>query len=254
VRARLPELDTRISRELAFWRDSPHERPGAFDVRLLVHKMSEGLVLLEGIDRHRDRFEQAGAVLELGGGQGWGACLVKSLFDGAVVGSDISAEAIASVPAWEHVTKVTLDRTVACPSFDVPLSDGSFDLVFTFQAAHHFGAHRRTLAEAWRLLKPGGAVLYLQEPTAPDWIYSRAIARANRKRAGYGHDVVEDVLIPNRLLDVGRSLGFAATVRYAPTVTLRGRREFLYYLALGKARRLQRWLPCTADFVFEKPR
>ncbi len=146
-----------------------------------------------------------------------------------------------------------LDRALACPSFDVPLEDESIDLVFTFQSAHHFGAHRRTLAEASRLLRPGGTAVYIHEPTSPEWIYSRAVARVNRKREGLGHQVVEDVLLPARLLEIGRELGFEVLVAYAPTLTLRGPTEFLYYLALRKLRPLQRWLPCTADVVFEKP-
>lgn len=253
ARGGLPPLETRLDRELAHWRESAEERPGAFSAATLVHKLSEGLVLLEAIDRRRAWFERSDAILELGAGQGWAACLVKSMFDARVIASDVSADAVASVPEWERVLGVGLDGALACPSFDVPLADASVDLVFTFQSAHHFGAHRRTLAEAWRLLRPGGAVLYLHEPTAPEWIYPRAVARVNRKRSGMGHGVVEDVLVPARLLELAREIGFDASIAYTPTLTLRGRVEFLYYLALGKLAPLQRVLPCTADLVFEKP-
>jgi SAM-dependent methyltransferase len=253
ARERLPPLEERIDRELDHWRESPTERPAAFAAGTLVHKMSEGLLLLEAIERRRAWFERSEVILELGGGQGWGACLVKSMFDSEVIASDISAEAIATVPVWERLIGVGLDGTLVCPSFDIPLADATVDLLFTFQAAHHFGAHKRTLSEAWRLLRPGGAALYLFEPTAPEWIYPRAVARVNRKRAGHGHHVVEDVLVPSRLLEIGRQLGFDASIVYTPTLTLRGPREFLYYLTLGKLRPLQRWLPCTADLAFEKP-
>jgi len=252
--SRLPPLEARLDRELEHWRESAEERPGAFSATTLVHKLSEGLVLLEAVERRRAWFEQSGSILELGGGQGWASCLVKSMFPGAkVIASDVSADAVASVAEWERVAGVTLDGALACPSFDVPLPDASVDLVFTFQAAHHFGAHRRTLAEAWRLLRPGGALLYLHEPTAPEWIYGRAVARVNRKRSHIGHGVVEDVLVPSRLHGIAREIGFDASVAYTPTLTLRGRVEFLYYLALGKLRPLQRLLPCSADLVFEKP-
>ena len=252
TRARLPALETRLLRELDHWRESPTERPGAFGVETLVHKLNEGRVLLEAVERHRCRFERARTILELGGGQGWAACLVKSMFGSAVITSDVSGEAIATVPEWERVVDVALDGALACPSFDVPLDDASVDLVFAFQAAHHFGAQRRTLAEARRLLRPGGTALYLHEPTSPEWIYPRAVARVNRKRTGLGHQVVEDVLVPDRMVQIGRNLGFDVHVAYAPTLTQRGPTELLYYLALGKLRPLQRWLPCTADFVFER--
>ncbi|MDQ3823156.1 MAG: class I SAM-dependent methyltransferase [Actinomycetota bacterium] len=253
TQTRLPALETRIDRELEFWRESPTERPDAFGSATLVHKLSEGLVLLEAIDRQRRWFERSGSILELGAGQGWAACIVKSMFDARVIASDVSPDAVATVPEWERVIGVGLDDALACPSFEVPLPDESVDLVFAFQAAHHFGAHRRTLCEAWRLLQPGGAALYLYEPTAPEWLYAPAVSRANRKRAGMGHDVVEDVLVPSRLLRIAREVGFDASVAYTPSLTLRGRVEFLYYLALGVLKPLQRSLPCTADFVFEKP-
>jgi len=244
------DLGTRAERELEYWRSSPTEGPGVFDPRNLVHKLTEAQSLLEAIDRHRARFEAARDVLELGGGQGWAACVVKSLFRGRVIGSDLSPEAVASISIWENVFRVHLDQILACPSYDVPLEDESVDLIFTFQAAHHFGAHRRTLAECRRLLRPGGALLYLHEPTAPQWIYSRAVARVNNKRASYDHDVVEDVLVPSELLRIASELGLERSVAFTPTLANRRPVEFLYYLALGQLKLLQRVLPCTADFVF----
>lgn len=209
-------------------------------------------MLLDAVDRHRERFETAMDVLELGGGQGWAACLVKSLFERRVIGSDLSPDAVASVSIWENVFGVRLDEVLACPSYEVPLEDRSVDLIFTFQAAHHFGAHRRTLAECRRLLRPGGALLYLQEPTAPRWVYPRAVARVNKKRASYDHDVVEDVLVPSELLRIASALGFAGSVAFTPTLANRQPVEFLYYLALRQVKPFQRLLPCTADFVFRQ--
>jgi SAM-dependent methyltransferase len=246
------DLPTRAERELDHWRSSATERPGVFDPRNLVHKLTEAQALLEAVDRHREWFESAREVLELGGGQGWAACLVKSLFKGRVTGSDLSPDAVASVSIWEDVFRVHLNEVLACPSYDVPLEDRSLDLIFTFQAAHHFGAHGRTLAECQRLLRPGGALLYLHEPTSPRWIYTRAVARVNNKRASYDHDVVEDVLVPSELLRIASELGLAGSMAFTPTLANRRPVEFLYYLALGKLRPLQRVLPCTADFVFRR--
>ena len=191
-------------------------------------------------------------MLELGGGQGWAACLVKSLFGHRVIASDVSADAVGSVSIWESVFRVRVDGAVACPSYDVPLEDESVDLIFTFQAAHHFGAHRRTLAECRRLLRPNGLVLYLHEPTSQSWLYKRAVARVNHKRASYEHDVVEDVLVPAELLRIASDVGFNGSMAYTPTVTNRRPVEFLYYLALGRLTPLQRVLPCTADLVFRR--
>jgi SAM-dependent methyltransferase len=251
VSSSLPGLSTRVERELEHWRTSPTERPGIFEPTNLVHKLTEAQSLLEAFDRHRPRFERAQTVLELGGGQGWAACLAQSLFGSRVIASDVSPDAIASVPIWEGVFRVRVEA-LACPSYEVPLEDGSLDLIFTFQAAHHFGAHRRTLAECQRLLRPGGTLLYLHEPTAPWWIYGRAVARVNNKRASYDHNGVEDVLVPSELLRIASELGLAGSVAFTPTLANRGPVEFLYYLALGPLKPLQRVLPCTADFVFQR--
>lgn len=247
----LSELSTRVARELEHWRTSPTEGPGVFEPTNLVHKLTEAQSLLEAFDRHRRRFEDARTILELGGGQGWAACLAKSLFGGQVTASDLSPDAIASVPIWEGVFRVRVEA-LACPSYEVPMENGSLDLIFTFQAAHHFGAHRRTLGECQRLLRPGGALLYLHEPTAPRWIYRPAVARVNSKRASYDHDVVEDVLVPSELLRIASELGLAGSVAFTPTLANRRPVEFLYYLALSQLKPLQSVLPCTADFVFRR--
>ncbi|HYK18876.1 MAG TPA: metalloregulator ArsR/SmtB family transcription factor [Bryobacteraceae bacterium] len=44
---------------------------------------------------------------------------------------------------------------------DVPLRDGSVDLAFFSQALHHAPHPERAVAEAWRILKPGGRIVVL---------------------------------------------------------------------------------------------
>lgn len=258
----LPSLQERIERELAFWRTSPEERPGAFSPQLLVHKLSEGRILLEGLERHRSLFDRAATIVELGAGQGWASCLLKAVVDGGktIYATDVSADAVASVPEWERVFTVSLAGAFACPSFELPFDAGSVDLAFAFQAAHHFGAHRRTLTECRRVLRPGGAVLYLNEPTTPGWLYSRALARVNRKRVRYhrdelppGREIVEDVIVGSRLVEIAREVGFSTERVFTPTLTNRGPVELAYYFALSRAGFAQSLLPCTADFVFGLP-
>ena len=43
----------------------------------------------------------------------------------------------------------------------VPLSDASVDIAIASQALHHAKEPARALAEAWRILRPGGRVLIL---------------------------------------------------------------------------------------------
>src|SRR5438270_9381032 len=44
---------------------------------------------------------------------------------------------------------------------DVPIRSGSVDLAFLSQALHHATHPEKAVAEAWRILKPGGRVAVL---------------------------------------------------------------------------------------------
>jgi ubiquinone/menaquinone biosynthesis C-methylase UbiE len=51
------------------------------------------------------------------------------------------------------------DVDVYCSADNLPFSDESFDLVFNQGAIDYMPQPRRVLAEAWRVLKPGGSLL-----------------------------------------------------------------------------------------------
>ena len=148
--------------------------------------MTEAGAFLEAFDRHLlHRFEAATTILELGAGQGWASCLTKVLLGGEhrFIVTDVSEEAVQSVAIWERAFDTRIDEARGSPSFDLGMPDESVDLVFCFQAAHHFGAHRRTLAEVSRVLRPGGACLYLHEPTTPSYLYGTC-DQASQSEAG----------------------------------------------------------------------
>jgi SAM-dependent methyltransferase len=48
---------------------------------------------------------------------------------------------------------------VVCPSTDIPLADASYDTIFSTQVLEHVEDHGKMLAEAFRLLKPGGNII-----------------------------------------------------------------------------------------------
>ena len=240
----------REASEIAFWADSESERPGVFSLDLLTHKLSEARIFQEKFVDFGPLFDSAKTIVELGGGQCWASCIVKDRVgaNATVIGTDIAPDAIASVGEWERVMRVKLDRTESCRSHDTPFADDSVDLVFAFAAAHHFGSHRRTLAEIKRILKPGGHALYLHEPGCKDWIYPLALKRVMAKRPV----VPEDVLRYDHLCDLARSEGLEAEVHFAPTTTYRGPTETVYYLAMQRLGFLNKVLPCTVDLVFTK--
>jgi SAM-dependent methyltransferase len=241
----------REQREREFWATSADERPGAFSLALLTHKMGEARVLLEKLDAFRDLFEAAPTIVELGAGQAWASCAVAhELGPGhRVVATDVAHDAVVSHARWEQQFDGTLTGLAACRSAGLPFADASVDLVFAFAAAHHFGTHRHALLELARVLRPGGHALYLHEPACRPWIYPLAYRRVMRKRPV----VPEDVLRYPEIVQLAEVAGLATEVRFAPTTTYRAPVETVYYLALSKLPPLQRMLPCTVDFVFTKP-
>ena len=152
------EQERRERLEMDFWTDSETESPGVRSIDVLTNKMSEARVVLEKFEAYREIFGSARQVLELGGGQGWVSCMLARTFPTIerIVTSDISPAAVASLAEWERVLDVTVSGSFACRSYEIPVAEETFDLVFAFAAAHHFGAHRRTLHELARILQPRG--------------------------------------------------------------------------------------------------
>lgn len=235
--------------EIEFWRTSPTENPNSNAVDNILHKCAEARILLQELRMHRQFFEAASTVLELGAGQGWASALVKKEFPHLTTyASDISPYAVSSVGKWEQVFSSKVDRVFAFPSNKITLESASIDLIFCFQAAHHFRTHRSTLVEIKRVLKPKGVCLYLQEPCCPRFWYPLAKWRVDHKRP----EVPEDVIIRKKLLAIAQEVGFCASCRLTPHTLNRGVGEGVYYALLTKITPLRQILPCSADFIFRK--
>lgn len=233
--------------DIEHWAANPEENPESDSIFNVINKVTDMPALLECQRPFDAEFRRFRRVLELGAGQGWASCLFRKLYPQAqFTVSDISEHAVASVRKWEKILDVGVEKTFACRSYEVPAEDASFDCVFTYAAAHHFVAHRRSLREIRRLLKPGGHAFYFHEPACRRWIYRAAHYRVNRCRP----DVPEDVIVYPKLLRIAREEGLRAELHFNPTLHKRGATEFLYYFVLGKLPFLQRILPCTATFHF----
>lgn len=225
--------------------------PDMHSMEHMIHRAAEMRVFLEKMVKFAPRFASAKNVLELGGGYCWASCMVKWRHPGAVVtGSDITADAFASTPFWERFYSVRLDSQIVCKSYDTTLADASQDLIFVFAAAHHFGRHRSTLKELARILRPGGAALYLHEPASPKVWYPMAYRRVNNQVLGYG--VPEDVLLTGKLAAHAVEAGLQMTLHYDVTTTNRGALQGIYYHALARFPFLQRLMPCSVDLEFTK--
>lgn len=185
----------------------------------------------------------------VGGGEGWASCVAKQLYPNLwIAASDISEAAISGIGKWERIFETHVNQTFACRSYSVPLPDNSLDLVFTFQAAHHFRLHDETLKEMSRLLRPGGSCMYIHEPSCRSYLYPIAKWRVNKKRP----ECPEDVLCNETLQKAAKKNGFKMTVNYSTPTVNRGVVEGVYYKVLSSVPALCNVLPCTADFIFTK--
>lgn len=245
------DLARRQEIEMAFWENSPDERPEADSLGNLINKISEAGIFLDLLRRYESDFTRAQTIVELGAGQGWASCVVKRSFPAAgVIATDISNRAVASAAKWESLFQVRLDGAFACRCYELPIPDSSVDVVFCFAAAHHFVAHRRTVGELRRVLAPGGRALYLYEPSCSPICYPLAYRRVNHKRP----EVPEDVLILPKLLALGSEAGLTVERDFYPSTRYRSTGASLYYSVLARAPLLQQILPCTVNYRFTKPR
>ena len=233
--------------ELDSWRQGEAMRE---PLTYLVNSLSKSApVFLELVERFRSDFERAGTILELGAGQGWASCIVKSRFPEAhVIATDFSPDAIASIGTWERVFDVKADEARQASSYETGLPDELVDLVFAYASAHHFVLHRETLREIARIVRPGGTALYLYEPSVRNWIYPMARARIQRTRT----DVVEDAINQDKLLVQAAAAGLGAELDLWPTMIGRGSLGVLYNAVLLKVPPLRRIAWCTANFRFTK--
>ena len=90
-------------------------------------------------------------ILEVGSGTGFWLDLLHQVTP-QLYGIDYSAGMIAQ--ARDQPAPLRLTRGTAS---QLPYQSGTFDLLYCVDAIHHFGDSRAFIAEAFRVLKPGGA-------------------------------------------------------------------------------------------------
>jgi len=237
-------------KEIEFWKNSEYESPSNFSIQIVAHKLAEARIFLEKIKENEHFFKNSNSILEIGAGQGWASCILKKLYPyNDIYCSDISKYAIESLKHWEKLFQVKVDKEIICKSYKIPLPDNSMDTIFCFQSAHHFCKHRKTLQEINRVLKSEGICMYLYEPSCKKYIHKLAYKRVNAKRP----QVPEDVLIYKNILKFANEAGFQKNkIKFSPILTNRDPFETIYYCILKKVKFLQKLLPCTADYFFQK--
>jgi len=106
---------------------------------------------------------QAKTILEVGSGTGYWLNLLHQVTDG-LYGLDYSMGMIGQAkqqPATLYLAQGT--------GTQLPYQSGTFDLIYCVDAIHHFGDHRAFIQEAYRLLKPNGALAIIgHDPHSAD--------------------------------------------------------------------------------------
>lgn len=95
---------------------------------------------------------QAATILEVGSGTGFWLNLLNQP-ERKLFGLDYSMGMIRQ--ARQQAAPLRLSRGLGT---QLPYRSSIFDLLYCVDAIHHFGDHRAFIAEAFRLLKPGGAL------------------------------------------------------------------------------------------------
>jgi ArsR family transcriptional regulator len=145
-------------------------------------------------------------VADLGCGEGY-LSIEAARWASQVIAVDRSAEVLRRARALAARRRVTNIAWETGELERVPLQDASVDVALLSQALHHADAPAKALAEAVRILKPGGRVLILDLRTHDQaWV----TARLGDRWLGFSDDALKTLLRDAGLdgvkLDVGARL------------------------------------------------
>ncbi len=242
-------LDKKEQIEIDFWKKSQFESSDHFSPQNLNNKLQECENLAYRLQKHQVHIQGKKEILEIGAGQGWASCFIKSTYlpEANFTVTDISEYAVDSVKYWEAHFKVKMAKTFAAKSYAIDAPDDSFDLIFCYAAAHHFVLIEETLIELKRLLKKNGLIIFIYEPTCSRLLYPLFYRYVNKMP----HSTPEDVLIPSRIKKMCKSIGLTYENYYDPKVIIdRNIRTTQYFNFLHSFPFLQRVLPSSSDLIF----
>jgi ubiquinone/menaquinone biosynthesis C-methylase UbiE len=163
------EVHTRMAD--SYDRDEPHFRPeNRAKVRANLLRVAERT--------------GTGRLLDIGCGTGFVISLLADTFD-EIHGVDPTRAMMDKVDTSSG--NITLHKGVA---EELPFEDATFDLVTAYSVLHHLADHRPALAEAARVLRPGGVLYVDLEPNRAFWRAIDDVERAYDGRLGELDEIV----------------------------------------------------------------
>ena len=137
--------------------------------------------LEKALGRTPDRFEQ---ILEVGAGTGYFTLnLLRQGIAARATAIDISPGMLDALRASAERLGLAVE-TAPADAEHLPFGDESFDLVLGHAVLHHIPDLRRALDECARVLKPGGTLAVMGEPSPNSCPSPVVPTRGHRTRAG----------------------------------------------------------------------
>ncbi len=169
-----------------------------------------GNIFLEHMHRYflAAAFVAGKDVLDIASGEGFGSSILAQQAR-SVVGVDIDTQSVQHA-VGKYATETL--RFQQGSATDIPMADGSVDVVVSFETIEHIVEHERMLAEVKRVLRPGG-VLIMSTPDKA--IYTDASTHVNPFHVRELYRADFDKLLRSQFAHVlmhGQKVGFGSII------------------------------------------
>lgn len=162
----LKDLNPEQKAEDDFFKSSDSESAASDLYKSLLFKTQSIFFFDDIVKKYNISFN--GKLLELGGGYGYISAYIKRKFpDINVIYSDVSKEAVKKSQQYEDFFNVTIDEKWIIAAEDTPFSDNTLDNILFFASFHHVQDPKAAVKECARILKTGGKLYLLFEPSCP---------------------------------------------------------------------------------------
>ena len=144
----------------------------------------------EGLARGLLRLAPSGRYADLGIGDGLLTLMLAEVAT-SVTAVDLSSEMLSALRQRARSAGLDNIETVEGEIEDLPLPDASFDVAVLSQALHHAESPEHCLAEAHRILVPGGRVVIFDLLAhTEDWVREKL----QHRHLGFAESALEDLL------------------------------------------------------------